>query len=300
RIQQAARSGSIRVNDQPVKPNYKVRPNDVISVVMPYPREKIEVLPEPVPLNIVFEDDDLLVLHKPAGLVVHPGHGNFNGTLVNGLLHYLDNLPNASEEHQRPGLVHRLDKDTTGLMVIAKSEGALSHLAKQFFDRTIHRSYLALVWGEPQETEGTITGHIGRSRKNRKVMDVYPEGEQGKPAVTHYEVVERFGYVTLVRCRLETGRTHQIRVHMKYIGHPLFGDANYGGDRILKGTTFTKYRQFIANCFKLLPRQALHAQTLGFVHPQRGDDMHFEADLPEDMQAVLEKWRGYSRNSQLG
>ena len=249
---------------------------------------------EDIPLDIVYEDDALVVVNKAAGMVVHPGHGNYNGTLLNALLYHFESLPlNAND---RPGLVHRIDKDTSGLLVVAKTEKAMTHLAKQFFDKTSQRSYYALVWGDVKDDTGTIEGHIGRDPKNRQLMTVFPDGDQGKEAITHYEVVERFGYTTLVRCRLETGRTHQIRAHMKHIGHTLFGDARYGGDNILKGTTFTKYKQFVDNCFKLLPRQALHAQTLGFVHPISGKSMSFEAPLPNDMLTALDKWRHYAKH----
>ena len=257
------------------------------------PHENILVA-EDIPIDIVYEDDAVMVVNKPAGMVVHPGHGNYSGTLVNGLIYHIENLPKNSNE--RPGLVHRIDKDTSGLLVVAKTEFAMANLANQFFDRTTERLYLALVWGNLDEDEGTITGHIGRSFKNRLQMDVFPEGEHGKHAVTHYKVVERFSYVTLVQCKLETGRTHQIRAHFKHIGHTLFNDARYGGDQILKGTTFTKYKQFVDNCFKVLPRQALHAKTLGFIHPTTKKMMQFDSEMPEDMQACLEKWRNYTVN----
>jgi len=298
RIQQAASADSILVNGKAAKPSYKVKPNDEISIVLPYPKHEFELLPEDIPLNIVYEDEFLLVLNKPDGMVVHPGHGNFSGTLVNALLYHINQLPVSPspsvEREVRPGLVHRLDKDTTGLLVVAKEEVAMTHLARQFFDRTIDRNYVALVWGDIVEDEGTITGHIGRSRKNRTLMQVYPDGEHGKMAITHWKVIERFGYVTMVECKLETGRTHQIRVHFKEIGHPLFNDAAYGGDRILKGTTFTKYKQFVQNCFKILQRQALHAKSLGFEHPNTGKEMYFESELPEDLHELVEKWRNYS------
>ena len=294
RIQNAANNGNILVNGNEIKPNYKVHPGDKISVVLPYPPREIELIPEDIPLEIIYEDDDLIVINKQPGLVVHPGYGNFTGTLVNALIYHFDNLPNKDDEHKRPGLVHRLDKNTSGVMVIAKSETALTKLSKYFFDRTIDRTYHALVWGDFEEDEGVIEGHIGRSYKNRKVMDVFPEGEHGKPALTRYKVLERFGYVTLVECKLETGRTHQIRVHFSHIGHPLFNDEEYGGNVILRGTTFTKYKQYIQNCFKLLPRQALHAKTLGFVHPTTGEKMHFASNLPEDFAELIEKWRNYS------
>lgn len=293
KIQSAAHNGNIRVSDQTVKPNYKVKPGDEISIVLPYPIRQIELIPENIPLEVAYEDDQLVIINKPAGLVVHPGYGNYSGTLVNALIYHFDQLPEGNGPFDsRPGLVHRLDKLTTGLMVVAKSEHAQTNLAGQFFDRTTDRRYTAIVWGDLPD-EGTITGHIGRNLKNRKVMDVFPEGDFGKHAVTHYKTLERFGYVSLVECKLETGRTHQIRVHFKHIGHPLFGDFEYGGDKILKGTTFTKYRQFIQNCFKILPRQALHARTLGLTHPTSGKWMEFNSDLPEDMLQVIEKWRTY-------
>ncbi len=293
RVQTAAESGNIHVNGAVVKSNYKVKPGDVVQVVMSYPPREIELIPENIPLDIVYEDDDVVVVNKPAGLVVHPGYGNYSGTLVNALIYHFQNLP-VGQQTDRPGLVHRIDKLTTGLMVVAKNEPAMAHLSKQFFDRTIERRYLALVWGDFEEDTGTITGNIGRSHKNRKVQDVFPEGDQGKHAVTHWEVVERLGYVTLIQCKLETGRTHQIRVHLAHIGHPLFGDFEYGGDKILKGTTFTKYKQFVNNCFKILPRQALHARSLGFTHPKSGEWIYLESDLAEDMVAVIDKWRNYS------
>lgn len=295
KIQQAAKAGNILVNDKPVKSNHKVKPKDVVRVVLAHPPHENLLVAEDIPLDIVFEDDTLIVVNKPAGLVVHPGHGNYSGTLVNGLIHHIENLPINSNE--RPGLVHRIDKDTSGLLVVAKTEHALAHLSKQFFDRTTERLYYALVWGNIEEDEGTIEGHIGRSFKNRLQMDVFPDGEFGKHAVTHFKVLERLTYVTLVQCKLETGRTHQIRAHFKYIGHTLFNDARYGGDQVLKGTTFTKYKQFVENCFKALPRQALHAKTLGFTHPATGEFLQFDSDIPEDMEACLEKWRTYTINS---
>lgn len=294
KIQQAAKAGNIRVDDQKVKQNYRVKPGDTVRVLFEHPPYEYLLNPENIPLDIVYEDDSLLLVNKPAGMVVHPGHGNYSGTLVNALAYHFENLPVNS--NNRPGLVHRIDKDTSGLLVIAKTEQAMTHLAQQFFDKTTEREYMALVWGTLEDEEGTIEGHIGRNPKNRLQMQVFPEGEQGREAVTHYKVLERLGYVTLVSCRLETGRTHQIRAHMKYIGHPLFNDARYGGDRILKGTTFTKYKQFVENAFRLLPRQALHARTLGFRHPVSGQQMHFEAPVPEDMQACIEKWRAYARH----
>ncbi|MBT4776021.1 MAG: RluA family pseudouridine synthase [Crocinitomicaceae bacterium] len=298
RLQIAAKNGNILVNNSPVKSNYKIRPNDKVSIVLPYPIREIELIPENIPIDIVYEDEDLLVLNKQAGIVVHPGYGNYSGTLVNALVYHFENLPSSSEYDSRPGLVHRLDKNTTGIMVVAKSENALTHLAKQFFNRTSDRRYYALVWGDVLEDAGTVEGKVGRSVKNRKIMDVFDDdSEYGKPAVTHYEVIQRFGYVTLIKCKLETGRTHQIRIHMKHIGHPLFGDPEYGGNKILKGTTFSKYKQFIENCFSILPRQALHAKTLGFEHPVTNEWMSYESDLPEDMKLVLEKWSRYSTGS---
>jgi 23S rRNA pseudouridine1911/1915/1917 synthase len=294
RIQIAAKAGCVLVNGIAVKSNYRVKPHDMISVVMAYPPRDNTIIPENIPLNIVHEDDDLMVINKPAGLVVHPGHGNYSGTLVNALMYHLKNLPDlGSDEEPRPGLVHRLDKNTSGIMVVAKSELAMNHLAKQFFDRSTDRLYTAIVWGDFEEDEGTITGNIGRSLKNRLQMDVFPDGEHGKHAVTHYKVLERFGYVTLVQCKLETGRTHQIRAHMRYIGHPLFNDERYGGDEILKGTTFAKYRQFIHNCFELMPRHGLHARSLAFTQPTTGKRLTFDSILAPDMQALVEKWRGY-------
>lgn len=299
KIQQAAISGNVLVNGEVVKSNYKVKPMDEVSIVLPYPPRETELLPENIPLNIVYEDDALLVINKQAELVVHPGYGNFSGTLVNGLIYHFQNLPEAKGNEGRPGLVHRLDKNTTGIMVIAKTEHALTHLAKQFFDRSSDRRYQALVWGDLKEDEGKIEGHIWRSHKNRKVMDVFPEGDLGKPAITNYKVLKRYGYVTLVEYKLDTGRTHQIRVHSKWIGHPLFNDPEYGGNRVLKGTTFTKYKQFVENCFQLLPRQALHAKSLAFSHPDTGKWMEFDSELPDDMQAVLAKWDRYLSGREL-
>lgn len=296
RIQAAADAGNILANDKPVKPNYKVKPNDEIVIVMDYPRRELKIIAEDIPLNIVYEDDQLIVINKPPGLVVHPGHGNYTGTLVNALAYYFKDLPLFNSEDPRPGLVHRIDKDTSGLMVVAKTEIAKNKLALQFFNKTSERRYQALVWGSLKEDEGTITGNIGRSLKNRQVFTVFPEGDYGKHAVTHYKVLKRIGYVTLVECRLETGRTHQIRVHLKHINHPLFNDSNYGGDKILRGTTFSKYKQFVINCFKVLPRQALHAKTLGFVHPTTGEMMRFNSELPDDLATAIEKWENYIAN----
>lgn len=295
KIQQAAKEGHIWVNEAPVKQNYKVKPGDVVRVLFEHPPYEFLLKPENIPLDIVFEDADVLVINKPAGMVVHPGHGNYSGTLLNALIYHFENLP--MNRDKRPGLVHRIDKDTSGLLVVAKTEQAMANLAEQFFLKTSSRSYLALVWGHVKEDQGTIEGHIGRDPKNRLLMKVFPEGESGKLAITHYEVIERFGYVSLVRCRLETGRTHQIRVHMKHIGHTLFNDSRYGGDAILKGTVFTKYKQFVENAFKLLPRQALHAQTLGFDHPRTKERMEFTAPVPDDIAACIEKWRNYGQQS---
>lgn len=295
KIQQAAKDGHVWVNDEIVKSNYKVKAGDEVKVLFEHPPHEFLLVPEAIPLDIVYEDDVLLVVNKPAGMVVHPGHGNYSGTLINALIHHTDNLPVNSNE--RPGLVHRIDKDTSGLLVVAKTEAAMTHLAKQFFDKTSEREYIALVWGNVEEDEGTVVGHVGRNPKNRLQMHVFPEGDEGKEAVTHFKVLERLGYVTLVSCKLETGRTHQIRVHMKHIGHTLFNDERYGGERILKGTTFTKYKQFVENTFKLLPRQALHAKTLGFVHPVTGEHMSFDSEIPEDMVNAIEKWRQYSQYS---
>ena len=295
KLQSALGDGHIFVNEKAVKSNYKIKPNDDIKVNMPYPPTEIELIPEDIPLNIVYEDDDVIVLNKQSEMVVHPGFGNFTGTLVNGLVHHIENLP-QNDVANRPGLVHRLDKNTTGIMVVAKNEHALAHLSKQFYDRTTERRYHALVWGDVKEEEGTVTGNVGRALKNRKVMEVFPEEDFGKHAVTHYKVLKRYGYVTLIECKLETGRTHQIRVHMKHIGHTLFNDFDYGGDRILKGTSFSKYKQFVNNCFKILPRQALHAKSLGFEHPKTGEWMQFDSELPEDMIGALEKWDVYIAN----
>ncbi len=297
KIQNAATNGDIYVNDIPVKSNYKVKPLDVIRILLAHPPFENRVDPEDIPLDIVYEDDALLLINKPPNFVVHPGHGNYTGTLVNALAFHFENLPLNSSE--RPGLVHRIDKDTSGLLVVAKTEAAMTHLAKQFEDKTTEREYIALVWGNVKEEEGTITGNIARHLKDRMQMAVFSDPEIGKHAVTHYKVLERFGYVTLISCKLETGRTHQIRVHLKHIGHTLFNDERYGGNLILKGTTFTKYKQFIDNCFKTLPRQALHAKTLGFVHPTTGEMMRFDTEIPKDMADCIEKWRNYSKSVEL-
>lgn len=296
KIQKAAKEGHIYVNGEAVKQNYKVKPADDIKVMFEHPPYENLLVPEDIPIDIVYEDDTLLVVNKPAGMVVHPGHGNYSGTLLNALVYHFENLPKNSSD--RPGLVHRIDKDTSGLLVVAKTEKAMTHLASQFFHKTSKRQYIALVWGNVEEEEGVIEGDIGRNPKNRLQQTVFEddEDENGKHAVTHYKVIERFGYVTLISCQLETGRTHQIRVHLKYIGHTLFNDERYGGDRILKGTSFTKYKQFVDNCFKILPRQALHAKTLGFKHPKTGEWLDFSSETPEDMQNCIEKWRKYAAN----
>lgn len=299
KIQQTAKAGNIHVNGTVVKQNYKVKPDDVVAVVFSYPPREIEIIPENIPLEIVYEDEDVIVINKQYNLVVHPGHGNYSGTLLNALAYYFQ----ETSQHLENGfgyLAHRIDKDTTGLLLVAKTELAQAVLARQFFEHTIERKYQAIIWGSPKEENGTITGHIGRSLKNRKVMDVFADGSHGKEAITHYRVLEHFGYVTLVECQLETGRTHQIRAHMQHLGHPLFNDAWYGGDKILKGTSFTKYKQFIENCFKILPRHALHAKSLGFIHPTSGKQLFFDSDLPQDMQSLIEKWRNYtsSRNTE--
>jgi len=298
-VERAAKAGLIFVNDVPEKGSYKVKPEDVIVVKMPQPKREIKIIAQELPLNVVYEDDDLILINKQPGMVVHPSYGHYSGTLVNALAHHVTDSELFEEDDTRPGLVHRIDKDTSGLLVIAKTETAKNHLANQFFEHTTKRRYYALVWGDFEEDEGTITGHIGRHPKNRKIMHVFPNGEYGKHAVTHYKVLERFTYVTLVECRLETGRTHQIRAHMKYIGHPLFNDAEYSGDQILKGTTFTKYKQFVQNCFEIMPRQALHAKSLGFVHPTTGEEMYFDSELPDDFAKVLEKWHVYIANREL-
>ncbi|PRY95829.1 RluA family pseudouridine synthase [Marinilabilia salmonicolor] len=293
KIQDAAAAGSVLANGNPVKANYKVKPGDTITIEMSWPPREIEILPEDIPLNIVYEDDALIVVNKQPGMVVHPGFGNYTGTLVNALAWHLKDHPWFQSNDPRPGLVHRIDKDTSGLLVIAKTEEAKTNLARQFFYKTTERTYQAIAWGSMKEDEGTITGNIGRSIRDRKQMTVFEDESMGKPAVTHYKVLERLGYVTLVQCNLETGRTHQIRVHLKYIGHTLFNDERYGGNQILKGTTFTKYKQFVKNCFTLLPRQALHAKTLGFEHPVTGEFMRFDSDLPDDMVQTIDKWRNY-------
>ncbi len=293
RIQSAISAGNILINNKPVASNYRVKPKDSISIVMAYPPREQEIIPENIPVNIIFEDDDVIVVDKNAGMVVHPGHGNYSGTLVNALAYRLKELPLFRTGELRPGLVHRLDKETSGIIVVAKTDFALQRLAKQFFDRSTSRKYIAMVWGNLKNDKGTIEGHIGRDPRNRMKMTVFPGGEEGKSAVTHYNVIERFSYVNLVECVLETGRTHQIRSHFEYIGHPLFNDTRYGGDTILKGTTFTRYKQFVQNCFKLCPRHALHAKSLGFSHPVTGKALYFESELPADMLALVDKWRKY-------
>ncbi|MFP4470862.1 MAG: RluA family pseudouridine synthase [Bacteroidota bacterium] len=294
KIQNAAKAGNILVNDEPVKPNYKIRPRDVISIVLPNPVREFELIPEQIPFEILYEDEDILVVNKEAGMVVHPGHGNYTGTLLNALAWHYRNRKDIL-----PALVHRIDKDTSGVLLIGKNELAQSVLGKQFYQHTIDRKYMALVWGDVADEAGTIEGHIARNPKDRLQMFVFPEGDQGKHAITHYRVVERFGYVTLVECKLETGRTHQIRAHFRFIGHPLFNDERYGGDKILKGTTFSKYRQFVQNCFRILPRQALHAKSLGFQHPVTKKPLYFETPLPADFTELLTKWRHYAQHKEL-
>ena len=296
KVQNAIRAGSVLVNDAPVKPNYKIKPGDVIRVVLPTPVREGIIVPEDIPLKIVYEDDDLIVVDKTAGMVVHPGHGNYSGTLVNALAYHFDHFPTAGAM-DRPGLVHRIDKDTSGLLVVAKTEYAMTHLARQFYDHSISRRYKALVWGDFNEDEGTYTGNIGRNPSNRLQMTVFPDGEAGKPAVTHYRVAQRFGYVTLVECRLETGRTHQIRAHFTFNRHPLFSDSRYGGDQILKGTISGAYKLFVRRAMEALPRQALHAELLGFVHPTSGKYLEFSSPMPEDFSSALALWEDYSHHS---
>jgi 23S rRNA pseudouridine1911/1915/1917 synthase len=292
RIQNAIDAGNVLVNDKVVKASYKVKPLDVISIILPHPPRDTEVYPEDIPIDILYEDDDVIMVNKAPGMVVHPGFNNYTGTLVNALVFHSQQLPQMPGNDGRPGLVHRIDKDTSGLLLVSKNEWAITFLAKQFFDHSISRKYIARGWGDLTE-DGTVTGYIGRSIKDRKVMAVYDDETKGKWSVTHYKVLERFNYVTLIECQLETGRTHQIRAHMKQIGHPLFNDSTYGGDKILKGTVFNKYRQFVENCFEILPRQALHAKSLGFIHPTTRKFIHFETELPEDISSVIEKWRNY-------
>ena len=301
KVQMAIETGFVLVNNQVVKSNYKVKPGDEIITFSDTSPDDREIIPQPIPLNITFEDDQIVIVNKPAGLVMHPGSGNPDGTLVNGIVwHLKQQQPELTEDElPRFGMVHRIDKNTSGLVVLAKTQDASFHLAKQFFDHTVERKYIALVWGDLKEESGTIRAHVGRHQRYRKIMDAYPDGEHGKDAITHYKVLERFGYTTLIECRLETGRTHQIRVHMQYIGHPLFNDDTYGGDRIVKGTIYTKYKQFVENCFSICPRHALHAQTLGFVHPRTKERVLFESEIAEDMKAVIEKWRGYTKAKNL-
>lgn len=297
KIQQAAHAGNILVNGNQIKPNYRVKPLDQISIVLPNPPRDVEIIPQNIPLTIVYEDPFLMVVNKPAGLVVHPGFANYTGTLLNAATWHVMQQTGKDPGDSVPYLVHRIDKNTSGLLLIAKDEMTQNRLAKQFADHSIDRLYHALVWGSPTPAEGTITGHVGRGQRDRRVMEVYPEGEHGKHAVTHYRVIEDFGYVSLVECRLETGRTHQIRAHFRYLGHPLFNDEAYGGHQVLKGTTFSRYRQFVAGCFEAMPRQALHARTLGFLHPDTGEKMHFSAEPPEDFRNVIGQWRTYSTGS---
>ena len=292
RIQNAIDAENVLVNGKPVKASYKVKPFDEISIVLPHPPRDTEVYPEDIPIDIIYEDDDVILVNKNAGMVVHPGFGNWNGTLVNALVFHFNSLPQLPGNDGRPGLVHRIDKDTSGLLLISKNEKAMTYLAKQFFDHSITRRYVALVWGDLKE-DATISGYIGRSAKDRKVMDIYDDPEKGKWSVTHYKILERFNYLTLVECQLETGRTHQIRAHFKHIGHPLFSDASYGGDKIRKGTLFAKYKQFVENCFEIMPRQALHAKSLGFMHPTKKEYVNFETELPADFKQVIDKWRNY-------
>ena len=297
KIQGGIHEGFVKVNEKSIKPNYKVHPGDIVTISFPEPPRDIDVKPENIPLNIVFEDSWVLIVNKPAGMVVHPAHQNWTGTLVNALAYHFANLPQMPGNDGRPGLVHRIDKDTSGLLVIAKTEQALTSLARQFFDHTVDRSYWALVWGEPEPESGTIDVNIGRSPKDRRITVAFPNGEMGRTAVTHFKTLKKFRYVSLVECKLETGRTHQIRAHMKYIGHPIFNDSLYGGSEILKGTVFSKYKHFVDNCFKLIPRQALHAKTLGFTHPVTGERLFFDSDLPDDFRQVLEKWENYVKYS---
>ena len=295
KVQKAIESSNVLVNGSAVKSNYKIKPLDKVSVVYSYPKINHELIPQDIPINILFEDNDILIVNKEAGMVVHPGFGNYDGTLVNALAFHFNNLPSLDGQ-ERPGLVHRIDKNTSGILVVAKNESSLSVMAKKFEKRDLNRLYIALVWGDIKEEKGTIIGNIGRSLKNRKIMSVFPEADYGKHAVTNYKVIERYGYTTLVECKLETGRTHQIRAHFKFLGHPLFNDFEYGGDRILKGTTFTKYKQFVQNCFKICPRHALHAKSLEFTHPSKNELVFFDSNLPEDMRKLVEKWKNYSKN----
>ena len=293
KIQDGIHEGFVKVNDTVVKPNYKVHPHDVLTVSFPEPPRDTDVLPENIPLNIVYEDDHLLIVNKVAGMVVHPAYQNWTGTLVNALTYHFQNLPQMEGNDGRPGLVHRIDKDTSGLLVIAKTEKAMTSLAKQFFDHSIERTYQAIVWGVPDLPQGTINVNVGRSLKDRRVTTAFPEADFGRTAITHYKLLQDLRYVSLIECKLETGRTHQIRAHMKFIGHPIFNDATYGGNEPLKGTVFSKYKQFVDNCFKIIPRQALHAKTLGFIHPATGAHMQFDSELPADFKEVIEKWENY-------
>ncbi|MGY8980288.1 MAG: RluA family pseudouridine synthase [Flavobacteriales bacterium] len=295
KVQKAIESSNVLVNGDAVKSNYKIKPLDKVSVVYSYPKITHELIPQDIPINILFEDKDILIVNKDAGMVVHPGFGNYDGTLVNALAFHFNNLP-SMDGQERPGLIHRIDKNTSGILVVAKNELSLNVMAKKFEKRDLNRLYIALVWGDVKEDKGTIIGNIGRSLKNRKIMSVFPDSDYGKHAITNYKVIERYGYTTLVECKLETGRTHQIRAHFKYLGHPLFNDFEYGGDRILKGTTFTKYKQFVQNCFKICPRHALHAKSLEFTHPSKNELMFFDSNLPEDMTSLVEKWKNYSKN----
>ena len=293
KIQSAISEGFVLVNNEEVKSNFKVHPGDIVTVSLPEPPRETEVVPENIPLDIVYEDASLLVVNKPSGMVVHPAYNNWTGTLVNALVYHFQNLPEMADNEGRPGLVHRIDKDTSGLLVVAKTEHALNKLARQFFDHNIERSYLALVWGVPDPVSGTINVNLGRSIKDRRITTAYPEGDYGRTAITHYKVMQDLRYVSLVECRLETGRTHQIRAHMKYLGHPIFNDSTYGGDKILKGTQFSKYRSFVQNCFSIIPRQALHARSLGFIHPETGEKIRFDSALPDDLMKVIEKWENF-------
>jgi 23S rRNA pseudouridine1911/1915/1917 synthase len=294
RIQNAIDTDSVKVNNNSVKSSYKVKPFDIITLSLSHPpQEPTEVLPENIPLNIVYEDDDLMIINKSPEMVVHPGYNNWTGTLVNALVYHFDNLPTSKNGSIRPGLVHRIDKGTSGLLVIAKNEYAMQYLAKQFADHSTERTYYALVWGEPKEAKGTVNANIGRGFKDRRISDVFPEGDYGRVAITHYEVLKSLRYVSLLKCNLETGRTHQIRAHMKYLGHPLFNDASYGGDKVLRGDLFSKYKQFVENCFQIIPRQSLHAKSLGFEHPTTKKWMQFDSELPEDFKLVLDKWEHY-------
>jgi 23S rRNA pseudouridine1911/1915/1917 synthase len=295
KIQQAIETGRVLVNNKIVQSNYKIRPADDIIIYSDKQVQGEEIIPEKIPLNIVYEDDAVMIINKPPGLVVHPASGNYSGTLINGVAYYLQQKNKSINEENLPrfGLVHRIDKNTSGLMVLAKTEKAVTSLARQFFDHSIKRQYIALVWGDLKEDAGTVVAHVGRHKRFRKLFDAYPDGDSGKEAITHYKVLERFGYVTLVQCVLETGRTHQIRVHMQHLGHPLFNDETYGGDKIVKGTVFSKYKQFVDNCFEICPRHALHAKTLGFIHPDSNKEMLFESELPEDMKKLIDKWRDY-------